>query len=120
MKIQVGPSGCGKSTVIGLLQRWYEPLAGVSKVGDIDIKDYDLFRGLRANMALVGQEPVLFDMSIAENIAWGSENVVTMEEIVAAARQANVHTFVDLLPEGWSCINVMFLKAGINWMSCRL
>ncbi|KAJ3047668.1 Multidrug resistance protein 1, partial [Rhizophlyctis rosea] len=98
----VGPSGCGKSTVIGLLQRWYEPLAGISQIGGTAIKDYDLFQGLRANMALVGQEPVLFDMSIAENIAWGSENVVTMEEIVAAAMQANVHSFVDLLPEGYN------------------
>ncbi|KAJ3034165.1 Multidrug resistance protein 1 [Rhizophlyctis rosea] len=97
----VGPSGCGKSTVIGLLQRWYDPLAGTSTVGEIPIKDYDLFRGLRANMALVGQEPVLFDMSIADNIAWGSEKPVSMEEIKEAARQANVHTFVDTLPEGY-------------------
>ncbi|KAJ3053245.1 Multidrug resistance protein 1 [Rhizophlyctis rosea] len=97
----VGPSGCGKSTIIGLLQRWYDATAGTASVGGAPIRDYDVLKGLRCNMALVGQEPILFDMTIAENIAWGSENAVTRDDIVTAARQANVESFVAGMPEGY-------------------
>ncbi|KAJ3150422.1 hypothetical protein HDU89_003207 [Geranomyces variabilis] len=98
----VGPSGSGKSTVIGLLQRWYDANGGEAFVGGISIRDYALSKGLRANIALVGQEPVLFDMSIADNIAWGSELPATMEQIVEAAKQADVHDFVTALPDGYN------------------
>ncbi|KAI8589188.1 putative ABC transporter protein [Geranomyces variabilis] len=98
----VGPSGSGKSTVIGLLQRWYDANGGEALVGGIAIRDYALSKGLRANIALVGQEPVLFDMSIADNIAWGSELPATMEQIVEAAKQADVHDFVTALPDGYN------------------
>ncbi|KAJ3174471.1 hypothetical protein HDU87_007164 [Geranomyces variabilis] len=98
----VGPSGSGKSTVIGLLQRWYDANGGEALVGGLAIRDYALSKGLRANIALVGQEPVLFDMSIADNIAWGSELPVTMDQIVEAAKQADVHDFVTALPDGYN------------------
>ncbi|KAJ3011302.1 tRNA N6-adenosine threonylcarbamoyltransferase [Thoreauomyces humboldtii] len=96
----VGASGCGKSTVIALLQRWYDVNNGAASINDIPIRSYALSH-LRSNMALVGQEPVLFDLTIAENIAWGSERSVTFEEIRAAAAQANVLEFVDALPDGF-------------------
>ncbi|KAJ3034022.1 ATP-binding cassette, sub-B (MDR TAP), member 4 [Rhizophlyctis rosea] len=97
----VGPSGCGKSTVIGLLQRWYDPTGGTATVGGIPISEYDILRGLRVNMALVGQEPILFDLTISENIAWGSEGMVSLEDIIEAAKMANAHGFITALPEGY-------------------
>ncbi|KNC96174.1 uncharacterized protein SPPG_08328 [Spizellomyces punctatus DAOM BR117] len=104
----VGPSGCGKSTVIGLLQRWYEAQAGEGTIGGVRIADYQLLQGLRSNIALVGQEPILFDMSIADNIAWGCERPVTMDEIIDAAKQANVDGFVAALPDGRLAIYLPF------------
>lgn len=99
----VGPSGCGKSTTIGMLQRWYDCTAGSVKVGHRDVKTYQLKRGLRKHIALVGQEPVLFDMSIRENILWGTDREnVTQEEVENAAQLANIHSFVSALPDGYS------------------
>jgi len=99
----VGPSGCGKSTTIGMIQRWYDCAGGQVSVGNRDVKSYQLKRGLRKNIALVGQEPVLFDMSIAENIMWGSEDrEVTMQEVEDAAKMANAHMFVTGLPDGYN------------------
>ncbi|KAJ3166779.1 hypothetical protein HDU87_001923 [Geranomyces variabilis] len=98
----VGPSGSGKSTVIALLQRWYDANGGHALIGGVSIRDYALSAGLRSHMSLVGQEPVLFDMSIAENIAWGSEFSATIEQITDAAKQADVHDFVMTLPDGYN------------------
>ncbi|KAI8995089.1 P-loop containing nucleoside triphosphate hydrolase protein [Gaertneriomyces semiglobifer] len=97
----VGPSGCGKSTLIGLLQRWYDAQGGAATLGGMKISQYQLLKGLRPHMALVGQEPILFDLTIGENIAWGSETPVTMEEIEEAAKQANAHSFIVNLPDGY-------------------
>ena len=97
----VGPSGCGKSTIIGLLQRWYDPQGGTATLGGMKISQYQLLKGLRPHMALVGQEPILFDLTIGENIAWGSETPVTMIEIQEAAGQANAHSFIADLPDGY-------------------
>ncbi|KAJ3145313.1 ATP-binding cassette, sub-B (MDR TAP), member 4 [Geranomyces variabilis] len=98
----VGLSGCGKSTVIGLLERWYDPLAGEANLGGKAIANYALLKGLRSRMALVGQEPIFFDLPIAENIAWGAEGPVTMKEIEDAAEQANAHTFIMSLPDKYN------------------
>lgn len=95
----VGPSGCGKSTTIGMLQRWYDPTAGTVTVGGVNTKEYQPKTGLRKQMALVGQEPVLFDMSIRENIEWGTDRTVTEAEIIEAAKLANIHSFVNDLPD---------------------
>ncbi|TPX58853.1 hypothetical protein PhCBS80983_g02822 [Powellomyces hirtus] len=97
----VGPSGCGKSTIIGLLQGWYDASGGDATIDHIPIRNYAVMKRLRSNMALVGQEPVLFDMSIAENIAWGSEVPVTRDEVIEAAKQADVHAFTSALPQGY-------------------
>ncbi|CAO3608104.1 unnamed protein product [Mucor fragilis] len=99
----VGPSGCGKSTTIGLLQRWYDAAAGSVRLDDNNVKNYSL-NNLRSHMALVSQEPTLFDMTIGENIRFGvdDEKIVTQEEVEAACRAANIHNFIVSLPQGYS------------------
>ncbi|KAI8149540.1 p-glycoprotein [Fennellomyces sp. T-0311] len=99
----VGSSGCGKSTVIGMLQRWYDPTAGTIRLDHYNVKNYTL-GNLRSHQALVGQEPVLFDLSIGENIRFGvGENqTVTQEQVEEAARAANIHKFISELPDGYN------------------
>ncbi|KAI8149545.1 P-loop containing nucleoside triphosphate hydrolase protein [Fennellomyces sp. T-0311] len=99
----VGPSGCGKSTTIGMLQRWYDPIEGTVRLDEHNVKNFSL-GNLRSHIALVGQEPVLFDMSIGENIRFGiDENqVVTQEQVEEAARAANIHKFISELPNGYN------------------
>ncbi|KAJ3111273.1 ATP-binding cassette, sub-B (MDR TAP), member 4 [Phlyctochytrium bullatum] len=100
----VGPSGCGKSTVIALVERWYDVLDGTCEVSDLDVRSWRL-KSLREEMALVGQEPVLFNLSLRENIMYGAYNgVASQEEIEAAAKLANIHDFVTTLPEGYNTI----------------
>ncbi|KAI8976833.1 putative ABC transporter protein [Pilobolus umbonatus] len=99
----VGPSGCGKSTTIGMLQRWYDPESGTIRIDDNNVKTFQL-RNLRSHMALVGQEPVLFDMTIGENIRFGvdDDKTITQEEVEKAAKAANIHKFISSLPEGYN------------------
>ena len=101
----VGPSGCGKSTVVSLLERFYEPKSGSLKLDQHDIRDLNI-RWLRQNIGLVSQEPILFDTSIAENIRYGANfREVSDEEVIAAARAANIHDFIETLPKvNWFCI----------------
>ncbi|ORX64531.1 P-loop containing nucleoside triphosphate hydrolase protein [Basidiobolus meristosporus CBS 931.73] len=97
----VGPSGCGKSTIIALMERWYDTLEGRAYVEDYNIKDLQL-NNIRSHMALVGQEPVLFDFSIRENILYGlPEGEGTQEQVEAAAKLSNIHNFVMSLPDGY-------------------
>lgn len=94
----VGQSGCGKSTCIQLLQRLYDPLSGDVTLDRRDISSVSLVR-LRSQLGVVGQEPVLFDRTIAENIAYGDNyRQVSMEEIIEAAKKSNIHSFVSSLP----------------------
>ena len=102
----VGPSGCGKSTTIGMLQRWYDPSAGIVLLDDNNISSFTL-RNLRAHMAIVSQEPVLFDMSIVDNIRFGIDDkvyqeAVTQEKIEDACKAANIHDFIVGLPDGYN------------------
>ncbi|KAL3102064.1 hypothetical protein niasHS_003473 [Heterodera schachtii] len=95
----VGPSGCGKSTVVQLLERHYDPIGGSICVDGVDIRQLSI-RHLRHCMALVGQEPTLFNLSIRENIAYGlTEKEATEERITRAAKIANIHQFVETLPQ---------------------
>ena len=95
----VGPSGCGKSTVVSLLERFYDPLSGSVKVDNTDIRDYNI-RWLRSQIGTVSQEPVLFDMSVADNIRYGDNTrQVSDEEVIEAAKAANIHSFIDSLPQ---------------------
>ncbi|KAJ1279478.1 hypothetical protein BS78_04G159800 [Paspalum vaginatum] len=95
----VGGSGSGKSTVIALLERFYDPSAGEVALDGVDIRRLRL-RWLRAQMGLVSQEPALFAMSIRENILFGKEDA-TPEEVAAAAKAANAHSFISQLPQGY-------------------
>ncbi|XP_074196785.1 ATP-dependent translocase ABCB1 isoform X2 [Rhinolophus sinicus] len=95
----VGPSGCGKSTVVQLLERFYDPLAGTVFIDNKEIKHLNV-QWLRAQLGIVSQEPILFDCSIAENIAYGDNSrVVSQEEIMRAAQEANIHHFIETLPD---------------------
>lgn len=97
----VGQSGCGKSTCIQLLQRLYDPLSGTVTMDRRDISSVSLAT-LRSQLGVVGQEPVLFDRTIAENIAYGDNyRRVPMDEIIEAAKKSNIHSFVSSLPLGY-------------------
>ncbi|CAF4275062.1 unnamed protein product [Rotaria sp. Silwood2] len=95
----VGGSGCGKSTIIQLLERFYDVTSGNILLDGIDIRQLNL-QWVRSHFGLVSQEPVLFDLTIAENIAYGLENI-PMEDIIDAATRANVHEFIEQLPQGY-------------------
>ncbi|XP_040147392.1 ATP-dependent translocase ABCB1 isoform X2 [Ictidomys tridecemlineatus] len=98
----VGSSGCGKSTVVQLLERFYDPLAGTVLLDGKDIKQLNV-QWLRAHLGIVSQEPILFDCSIGENIAYGDNSrVVSQEEIVRAAKEANIHHFIESLPDKYN------------------
>ncbi|KAM4874401.1 ATP-dependent translocase ABCB1 isoform 2-T2 [Thomomys bottae] len=98
----VGSSGCGKSTVVQLLERFYDPLAGTVLLDGKEIKQLNV-QWLRAHLGIVSQEPILFDCSIAENIAYGDNSrVVSQDEIVRAAKEANIHQFIDSLPDKYN------------------
>ncbi|KAG2383942.1 hypothetical protein LR48_Vigan393s000100 [Vigna angularis] len=96
----VGQSGSGKSTIIGLIERFYDPLKGIVAIDGRDIKQYHL-RSLRKHIGLVSQEPTLFGGSIRENIAYGACNKVDESEIIEAARAANAHDFIASLKDGY-------------------
>ncbi|PQQ05203.1 putative multidrug resistance protein [Prunus yedoensis var. nudiflora] len=95
----VGQSGSGKSTVIGLIERFYDPLNGSVSIDGCDIKLYNL-RKLRSQIALVSQEPTLFGGTIHENIVYGKENA-TVAEVRKAAKLANAHEFISSMEEGY-------------------
>ena len=98
----VGPSGCGKTTLGNLILRFYDVTSGRIMIDNIDIRKYskDSFRN---NVAVVLQEPFLFSGTIKENIAYAKKDA-TNEEIIAAARMANVEEFVNMLPHGYKTV----------------
>lgn len=94
----VGSSGCGKSTCIQLLVRYYDATDGYVAIDDKEVDSITL-DNLRSQMGIVSQEPSLFDRTIAENIAYGDNSKeITKDEIIDAAKQANIHNFVVSLP----------------------
>lgn len=99
----VGASGAGKSTLADLIPRFYDPDEGSISIDGIDIRDVST-RDLRALMGNVNQDPILFNDTIFNNIAFGVENA-TMEQVEAAAKIANAHEFIITKPEGYdTCI----------------
>ncbi|CAL9014517.1 unnamed protein product [Prunus brigantina] len=96
----VGRSGSGKSTIIGLIQRFYDPVKGVVEMDGRDLKTYNL-RSVRKHMALVSQEPTLFGGTIRENIVYGVSDETDETEIVEAAKAANAHDFISGLKDGY-------------------
>ncbi|NXA55097.1 MDR1 protein, partial [Nothocercus julius] len=98
----VGSSGCGKSTVVQLLERFYDPLDGEMLFDDKNAKKLNI-QWLRSQIGIVSQEPVLFDCTIAENIAYGDNSrEVPHEEIASAAKKANIHSFIESLPDKYN------------------
>lgn len=95
----VGPSGSGKSTIAALLQRLYMPDGGDIRLGDRSLREADVV-WLRNHIAVVSQSANLFDATIAENIAYGSPNL-PRSEIYRAAEAANIHDFIQSLPQGY-------------------
>jgi subfamily B ATP-binding cassette protein MsbA len=89
----VGANGCGKSTLVNFLPRFFDPDSGSVKLNGIDVRDFDL-HDLRQVVGLVTQHSMLFDDTVANNIAYGSEQA-TREQIIAAAKQASAHTFIE-------------------------
>ncbi|KAH9676227.1 ABC transporter B family member 15 [Citrus sinensis] len=96
----VGQSGSGKSTIIGLIERFYDPLKGAVKIDGEDIRSYHL-RSLRRHVALVSQEPALFAGTVRENITYGASDKIDESEIIEAAKAANAHDFIAGLSEGY-------------------
>ncbi|XP_061632910.1 ATP-dependent translocase ABCB1-like isoform X2 [Phyllopteryx taeniolatus] len=95
----VGSSGCGKSTTIQLLERFYDTTQGNLMIDSKNVKELNIC-WLRSQIGIVSQEPVLFDCSLAKNIAYGDNSrTVTIEEIKAAAEAANIHSFIEHLPK---------------------
>lgn len=97
-----GRTGAGKTTLVSLVTRFYDPTEGQVLLDGVDLRDYRL-EALRDQFAIVLQEPVLFSTTIAENIAYARPGA-SHEEIVAAARAANVHDFIASLPHGYETL----------------
>ncbi len=95
----VGPSGSGKSTIINLLPRFYDPTAGQITIDGTPISHLSL-SGLRRHIALVSQEAVLFDDTVAANIRFGQKDA-TDDDVITAARVAAADEFIQQLPQGY-------------------
>lgn len=95
----LGATGSGKSTVINLLPRFYDPTSGTIMIDGIDIRDVTL-ESLRKQISIVLQETYLFAAPLKDNISYGKTDA-TMDQIIAAAKAANIHDFIASLPEGY-------------------
>jgi subfamily B ATP-binding cassette protein MsbA len=98
----VGPSGSGKSTIAKLLLRFYDPDAGAVRLDGYDLRELTL-RSMRENVAVLLQETLVFDGTVRENILFGKPEA-SEEDIVAAAKAADAHGFVEALPEGYDTV----------------
>ena len=96
----VGPSGAGKSTLLELLQRFYDPLGGRITLDGVDLREIDTGT-LRRLMAVVPQQPALFTADVWYNIRYGRPDA-TDDEVIAAAKAAHAHTFIQKLPDGYA------------------
>ncbi|KAF2839199.1 P-loop containing nucleoside triphosphate hydrolase protein [Patellaria atrata CBS 101060] len=104
----VGPSGCGKSTIIGLLERWYSPLAGSICLDGQEISNLNI-EWLRTNIRLVQQEPVLFNGTVFENVSYGlmgtpfanTSDQNKLKLVQEACEAAYAHEFIENLPQGY-------------------
>ena len=95
----VGRSGSGKSTLVSLLPRFYNVDSGVLKIDGVPVQNYTL-RNLRQQIAVVSQDVVLFEGTVADNIAYGSDGSITDEAIIAVAKNAHAMEFIDKLDNG--------------------
>jgi ATP-binding cassette subfamily B protein/subfamily B ATP-binding cassette protein MsbA len=98
----VGPTGVGKSTLVSLIPRFYDPCRGRVLIDGADIRDYQL-KSLRSQISMVLQPPLVFPVSVRENIAYGRPEA-GMEEIVSASRLARIHDSIERLPAKYDTI----------------
>jgi ATP-binding cassette, subfamily B, bacterial len=98
----VGPSGAGKTTITQLVPRFYDPQRGSVRIDGIDVRDVTL-ASLRENIGIVTQETYLFHDTIAANLRYAREDA-TGEQMIAAAKAANIHQFIEALPLGYDTI----------------
>ncbi|WP_052297697.1 ABC transporter ATP-binding protein [Leadbettera azotonutricia] len=96
----VGPSGTGKTTLCSLIPRYYEVRSGIIYIDGKDAKDYTL-ESLRRNIGVVQQEVYLFAGTVMENIMYGKPGA-REEEVISAAKKANAHDFISILPHGYN------------------
>lgn len=105
----IGATGSGKTSLTQLITRFYEPTKGTIRIDGCDIKEYSL-SSLRSQIGFVLQESFLFSSTIKSNIAYGNPNA-TMEDIIAAAKRAEAHDFIEELPDGY---NTMLGERGLG------
>jgi len=98
----VGPTGAGKSTLVSLVPRFYDPQGGRVTIDGVDLREFQL-KSLRRQIAMVLQPPLIFPITIRENIAYGRPDA-SMEEVVSAARLARIHDFISRLPQGYDTV----------------
>jgi ABC-type multidrug transport system fused ATPase/permease subunit len=98
----VGPNGCGKSTLLNLIPRFWDVQSGAIRFDGHDLRDVQL-RSLRSQIGMVTQETILFDATVADNIAYGSRHP-SREQIEEAARRAYAHGFIAALPAGYDTV----------------
>jgi ABC-type multidrug transport system fused ATPase/permease subunit len=98
----VGRSGSGKSTLVGLIPRFYDPTSGVVALDDQDVREFTI-GSLRRRIGFVLQDTQLFRAPLWQNIAYGKPDA-SRDEIVAAARLAHAHEFIEALPEGYETV----------------
>lgn len=96
----VGPSGCGKTTLVNLILRLYDPDTGRICLDGLDLREIKL-SSLRERIAIATQQPLLFDVSVKENISYGFKDIQE-EQIIEAAKIACVHDFIRQLPQGYN------------------
>ncbi|MEX2717148.1 MAG: ABC transporter ATP-binding protein [Candidatus Sigynarchaeota archaeon] len=96
----IGTTGSGKSTIINLLPRFYDVSAGEIRIDGVNIKDYKL-NELRKQIGIVSQDVFLFNKSILDNIRFGKDEA-TLDEVIEAAKIADIHDFIDSLPEKYN------------------
>ncbi len=99
----VGSSGSGKTTLTSLIPRFYDPDGGRILIDGVDLREFSL-ASLRSQIALVSQEVVLFNDTVAANIAYGRIGEVSLEEIREAARAANALEFIEAMPQGFDTL----------------
>jgi len=103
MKVAVvGPTGAGKSTLLSLLPRFFDPSTGTVSIDGVDVREFRL-KSLRSQIAMVLQPPLIFPISVRDNIAYGRSEA-TIEEIEAAARMAHIHDLIAGLPQGYDTV----------------
>jgi ATP-binding cassette subfamily B protein len=98
----VGPTGAGKSTMLGLLPRFFDPSTGSITIGGVDVREFGL-KSLRRQIAMVLQPPLIFPISLRDNLAYGRPDA-TPEEIEEAARLASIHQMIMGLPQGYDTV----------------